>query len=199
MENASSLVLLPSAPIMNLRKPFSDSPAVGGSGRPASWNALRIPSVPPWAQMPSILGSDGSTAAVLRWATPESHCPENLLTILMPGCLENTDIPPAVRCVSTNVPGTPVTMRMFPLPWSLPTSHWASCLPNWNWSVLTVSAPFAATMLSKPMTRIPRWIASSTTPASPVGDAASMRIASTRAEMRSEICCACLARSLLAL
>jgi len=66
--------------------------------------------------MPSILGRDGSTAAVLVWATLESHIPEYLLTTFIPGWRENTDIPPAVRCVSTNVPGTPVTMITFPLP-----------------------------------------------------------------------------------
>ena len=38
-------------------------------------NALSTPSVPPWHQMPSICGSDGSMAAVLRSAVAESHMP----------------------------------------------------------------------------------------------------------------------------
>src|ERR1700750_546127 len=57
---------------MNLRKPFSASPATGGTGRLALTNALITPSVPPCAQMPSTLGSDGSCAAVLRWAVAEA-------------------------------------------------------------------------------------------------------------------------------
>lgn len=173
---------------MYSRKPFSDSPAVGGSGFPAALKALRIPSVPPWAQTPSILGSEGRTAAVFFCATAESHMPENLLAILIPGVFEKTDMPPAVRCVSTNVPGTPVTMMMVPLPCNCFTSHSASCCPNLNWSVFTWSAPGAVTMLSNETTRIPRSIAWLTTPFSPVGEAASIRIASTLAEIRFESC-----------
>ncbi len=61
---------------MNLRNPFSASPKVTGSGvRPAEMNAFSTPSVPPWHQMPSIFGSDGSTADVLRSAAEESHMP----------------------------------------------------------------------------------------------------------------------------
>ncbi len=60
---------------MNLRKPFSASPAVGGSFRLAAMNAFSTPSVPPWHQMPSICGSEFSTADVFRSAVEESHIP----------------------------------------------------------------------------------------------------------------------------
>jgi len=41
----------------------------------------------------------------------------------MPGFLAKTSIAALVRCVSTEVPGTPVMTRILPLPPSFLTSH----------------------------------------------------------------------------
>ena len=56
-----------------------------GQRPPAPMMALRIPSVPPEDQTPSIFGSDGSCCAVLRCAVAESHMPVYLETTLIPG------------------------------------------------------------------------------------------------------------------
>ena len=76
--------------------------------------ALRMPSVPPDDQTPSIFGSDGSCAAVFRWAVAESHMPVNLPATLMPGFLLKTLSAPSLRSVSACVPATPVTMITLP-------------------------------------------------------------------------------------
>src|SRR5919202_1751508 len=182
---------------MNLRKPFSASPAVTGSGRPASRKALRMPSVPPWAQMPSILGRDGSAPAVLRWAVAESQSPAKVDMTLICGFLAKTLSAPLFRSVSTEVPATPVTRMMFPpLAPSLSTRNCASASPNLTWSVLTCTPHPSVTVLSNDTTRMPRSQACLTTPFRPVGEAALMMIASTRCEIRFEICCDCFDTSL---
>src|SRR5919112_3966141 len=114
----------------------------------------------------------------------------------MPGWALKTSIAPLLRSASTLVPATPVTMITLPLPLSLSTRNWASSLPNCTWSVLTFSAHGSVTMLSNETTRILRWQAWRTTPFKPVGDAASITIASTCSEIRFEICCVCLLTSL---
>ena len=64
----------------------------------------------------------------------------------------------------------------------------ASCLPNWNWSVFTLTAHGPVTTLSYETTRIPAAHACAMTPLRPVGDAALITIASTLEEMRLSIC-----------
>ena len=181
---------------MNLRKPFSPSPAVGGSGRLAARKAFSTPSVPPWHQMPSICGREGSTAAALRSAVAESHMPVNLLTTVMPGCFFQTSSAPLLRSASTKVPATPVTMMTLPLPPIFSATHSAPIWPNLYWLVLTFSAVGAVTTLSNDTTRMPRLVAWRIMPFSPVGEAALMMIASTRSAIRLDICCDCLETSL---
>src|SRR5579864_9276404 len=118
----------------------------------------------------------------------------------MPGFLAHTESAPALRCWSTWVPGTPVTMTTLPLwPGRLSTRYWASVLPNWNWSVLTLSAQGAVTTLSYETTRMFWAQACAMTPLRPVGEAALMTMASGFEEMMSSICLDCEEMSLLAL
>ncbi len=65
-EDSPSTGFWPSYPSMNLRKPFSPSPPVTGSGRLAWTNAFSTPSVPPETHTPSIFGSEASAVAVAR-------------------------------------------------------------------------------------------------------------------------------------
>jgi hypothetical protein len=101
------------------------------------------------------------------------------------------------RSVSTEVPATPVTRMMLPpLSPSLSTRNCASVSPNLTWSVLTWTPHSSVTVLSNDTTRMSRSQACFTTPLRPVGEAALMMIASTRWEIRFEICCDCLDTSL---
>lgn len=59
-------------------------------------------------------------------------------TTLMSGYLANTFFAASVRCVSTEVPGTPVTITTRPLPPSLSASHCAVTRPASSWSMVTL-------------------------------------------------------------
>src|SRR6202007_1992836 len=107
-----------------------------------------------------------------------------------------TDSTPLLRSVSTDVPATPVTMTMLPLPCSWSARNWPPSCPNLTWSVLTVKPHLSVTMLSNEITMIPRAQACLTMPFSPVGDAASMTMALTPCEIRLEIWWVCLPTSL---
>src|SRR3954468_6639598 len=99
-----------------------------------------MPSVPPDDQTPSIFGSEGSCAAVFRWAVAESHMPVYFATTWMPECFLKTSIAPVLRFVWACVPAPPVTMTTFPLPLSLSTMYWAFCCPYWYWLPLILIA-----------------------------------------------------------
>ena len=114
----------------------------------------------------------------------------------MPGFFAQTLSAPLLRSSSTDVPATPVTMITLPLPFSFLASQSASVSPKFTWSVLTFSAFGVVTMLSKEITNMPRPAACSRMPFSPVGEAASMMIASTRSAIRLVSCCDCLLTSL---
>ena len=60
---------------MNLRKPFSPSPAMIGSGFAGVDERLHDAVGAAGTQTPSTFGSDGSWADVTRWAVAESHMP----------------------------------------------------------------------------------------------------------------------------
>src|SRR5205814_893986 len=160
-----------------------------GSGRCAARMARIAPSVPPWHHTASMRPSELSCAAVLRCATSEAHRPEYRAITLIPGFAFHTDSAPALRSMSTCVPGTPVIMITLPLwPGRLFTMYWASCCPNLYWSVLTLRAQGAVTTLSYETTRIPARQACVMTPFRPVGEAALMTMASGCDEMMSSIC-----------
>ena len=106
----------------------------------------------------------------------------------MPGLAAKTSLAPLLRSLSAPVPATPVTMTTLPWPLSWSTMNWASCLPNFTWSVLTVRPHGASTVLSNDTTTIPRSHACWTTPLRPLVDAALMTIPLTPCEIRFEIC-----------
>lgn len=71
-------------------------------------------------------------------ATAWLHMPGASATIFISGCLANTSLAALVRSVSTEVPGTPVSMTMLPLPPSFCTSHSAVTRPASSWSMVTL-------------------------------------------------------------
>src|SRR3984885_3006041 len=126
-----------------MRPPFDPSPAHGRSCegfRPASScmefavkhpTCIHRPSI--WSQLRVAKILDSSVRAT-AWL----HCPTASPTTLMSGYFENTSLAALVRAVSTDVPGTPVTNTMLPLPLSFLASHSAVTRPASSWLMVTL-------------------------------------------------------------